>query len=729
MSRNFAITITPLDDGELVEIVSNMLKEPLVHRQIVSKVTLQAIDDIYYSALAAWEYQYGIGGDHHPESLTRAGIYFDMKLNRIEGPNWVKVPPPVLRNTRELTSDVEEPKAWFTDMLKDLDVARFPFQDRNYFEENVWYREKMSPVSSLVSLILRRFSLYNYTQSDAEGKLVTSSTSCLRPHKLPILIHKYAKPVHMGLKDHFVRRCLTNGVMLLNNVMGVTQFYESLFFEYSLEEFLTTPFPASSSSGIRMGRNTKTTVGGIPVRKIVNGRKGVQAPYAFSVVNKYVEDIRYGADVDYPERCCKMAFKYEIVDSMWSFGKSRQEKYLKCREFFASHFVDFLISTMVHGYRMLVERGNTICIGLKWWYGGAYSFVRELGYGRKDIHYFSGDLKGQDYSTHSYSLGLFAAAGMAYVHPNSPDYDLYNYMMRQNTDYLQAKFVNLVGNMWRWIVGTMPSGHAVTSHGNSWILAMYWWSYVYGVHERNPRAKILVRTPTGWAVSKQYFVRFKVYGDNNIAALSENVMQYLSYKDFAQWLGALDIVLQDIQDDVPLISVPDSIGNLKVTGIVFLKRYFIETTMMGITYVLPFKRFKDMAPKIVYGNSKRKNEYDVLLALSGLAWDTMGTNFQLYTILLTLYTGTVARIKKLNMSPLEEYMKTYKDEGLEQTKRARKIAIPLDDFMRFPTRTELLQRHAFNEKEFTYRKVPRPRGCVWIDDLQGETYKNKYTAN
>lgn len=719
-----------MDDHHIIEISSAMFNPPVTYTQAVKTINMEVIEETYYAALAAWEYHYGIGGDMHPESLTRNQIVFDMKLHHLEGPNWVKVIPPCQdRGTMEMTSELEEPKDWFKDMLKDIDIARFPSYNRTFFEEHVWYNQATPVVSSLQALVLRRLSLYNYTSADSQGKLVASSTSNLRPFKVPLLIKKYAQPVHKGVEEGFKRRCLTNGVILLNNIMGTVDFYENLFFEYSFEEFRKTPFPSNSSSGIRMGRNSKKTIDDMVIRTIVNGRKGVQAPYAFGVVDQYVTALRDGKEPTYPERCCKVAFKYEIVDCMWSFGEARLVKYLKCREFFIAHFVDFLIATMVYGYRMLIERGNTICIGLKWWYGGAHEFATELGYGKPDISYSGGDIKGQDYTTHAWALGLFSASGLAYVNPHSPDYKVYKKMAEACSNHLEAKFVNFTKNMWRWVVGTMPSGHAVTSHGNSWILAMYWWSYVYGVHERNPRAKILIRSPTGWAVSKAYFIRFKVYGDNHVVALSAAARVYLSYSDFVEFMNVYGVTIHDIQENVPLISVPDAAGGLKREGIVFLKRYLIETDVQGVKYVLPYKKWKDMAPKIAYGNSKRKNEYDILLAINGLAWDTMGTNNVLYKILLTMHCTVRTRIATLGLKPLASYLATYNDTRLELEKRARKIAISLDDYLRFPTQKELVQRHVYNEDLFTYRKIPEPRGCVWVDDIVGRTYKNRYTAN
>jgi hypothetical protein len=414
---------------------------------------------------------------------------------------------------------------------------------------------------------------------------------------------------------------------------------------------------------------------------------------------------------------------------MWSFGKKRLEKYMKCREFFIPHFVDFLLCCMVFGYRMLLERGNTITIGFKWWFGGAQTFASELGYGRADVFYSGGDIKGQDYTTPQYMLNMFVASTLVYLDPSSPDYELFKYVLRHCGDYLVAKLVNFTGNMWRWVVGTMPSGHYTTSHCNSWILAVYFWAYVYGVHVRNRKAGILYKTQSGFGIGAQYFIRFKVYGDNHVLALNREAMKYLSYMDFVSFVKGLGIDIHDIQNNVPLISVPDTQGGLKTTGIVFLKRYLIEVTTKSGTVILPYKTFKDTAPKIVFGNSPRRNVFDYLLALSGLAWDTMGVNTYVYNIIVSLYQAAAYYIQKNNLGLLSEYLNSYADKGEEARKRARKIGIPLEDYMTFPTREELLRRHKFVPESHWYRRAPKLHGCIWDDLFQGKSYPNQYFVN
>lgn len=728
MAKNFRIEVEKVGHGYLIMVSSNVLPtKPLFYQRIVPELTEENLTIVYYEALSTWEYDYGIGCQDHPDALTKAELLVDMQLHDLVGPNWVKVNPVKERSVREREQNLPEVHDWYLEALKDIDLSRFRSYDRKFFEDHVWFPRKEN-VPPLSALVLSRYSLFNYTSKDHEGKIVVASTSNLRPYKVPSLIRKYAKPVHVGVEDVFLRRCLVNGVSILASVMDVTKFFGTVNFTYSSLDLARTRFPGDSSSGLRCGRGSSQIVDGIKVVARVNGKKREQAPYAFTVVANYANQITKGMQPLYPETLCKISFKYEIVDAMWAFGQARLDKYAKCREFFIPHFADFLICNMVFGFRMLVERGNTICIGFKWWGGGAFQIATEMGYGRPGIHYHSGDIKGQDYTTPQYMLNLFIASTLAYIDPQSPDYELYSYMLRQCGDHLVAKLVNFTGSMWRWIVGTMPSGHYTTSHCNSWILAVYWWSYVYGVHVRNPRAQILMRVNNEWKVSKQYFIRFKVYGDNHVVSLSDNVRKYISYLDFIKYVGGLGISIHDIQDDVPLISTIDSVGNLKRAGIVFLKRYFIETKVGESKYILPFKTFKDMAPKIVFGNRIRLNEYDILLALSGLAWDTMATNKIVYNIINSLYMATLIRIKKNKLPPLDVYMQTYTATD-DQIRKARKIAIPIEDFFRFPSQKEMIVKHIYDPAVHNYRKIPESKGCVWNDEIAGEYYANKYPNN
>jgi len=651
------------------------------------------------------------------------------------GNNWVVSPPPFRRTIRASAQDLVPPPSWWETMLQDADVARFSrFVTRDDLVRSIWYGNRFGTtrqlsLEKLEYLVLRRLSLANYLGSDSVGPIVTSATDGLYPRKVPILIQKYAKDVHVAQNDPFIKKCLLGGVYLLPFIMGTYRYFGKQRFVYSEEELFRMPFPGTSSAGLRPGVSYNTSVGGVSVRVMYNGKKRLQAPYAFNRVAHYVEDVKSGRAPLYPEVCCKIAFKYEIVDSMWTAPAKRGEKYLKCREFFIPHFCDFIICVLVFGFRMMIERGNTICIGFKWWQGGAHTLATELGYGRDDITYGGGDIKGQDYTTPHYMLQLFIASTIPYVDPTSPDYELFLYMLRQAGDHLVAKFVNFDGAMWRWVIGTMPSGHYTTSHANSWILAVYWWAYVYGVHLRHPKARILVKVNETFGVNPKFFIRFKVYGDNHIVALSKNVRAYLSYMDFVTFVQGLGIVIHDIQSDVPLLSLPDGMGGLKVKGIVFLKRYLVETKFGNKKYILPYKQWTDMAPKIVWGNSPRRNEYDYACALAGLAWDSMGTNGYIYDVIKQLHSDILHRILTLGLTPYDVYMSTYVDGDEQIRKRSKKLGIPVEELVKFPTRKELLARHTYDLASHSYRRAPAPSGCLWSDDLPGCMLPNVYFCN
>jgi len=607
-------------------------------------------------------------------------------------------------------------------MLQDVDVARFPSFGREYLYRHVWYGNRFDPldskpvfcgVPSLVALVLRRLSLANYCGGDGAGPMAEAATYNLYPLKIPMLLAKYGREVHKGVDDPFIRRTLNMGTQLMYSVMGTRPYWNTYNFEYSLYRLYEMSFPAGSSAGLREGRSSEVKFEGENVSLKANGSKLLQAPYAFNAVHLYIKRFLLGCpDKGPPERYCKIAFKYEVTDMMFKFGLEKLAAQLKCREFFIPHFTDFILNQLVFGFRNLVERGNTIKVGFKWWYGGAHVYATELGYPRKDIKYDTGDVKGQDYTTQQAALRMFAVTALLYINPGAPDYALYLYLLETQMDYLIAKLVNMFGNMWRWVVGTMPSGHFCTSHGNSWILAMYFWSYLCSVHLRNPLAKLLVRK-NGQFVVGEYFIRFPVYGDNHTLGACVKARKYISYDGFIDYVGSFGLVIHDIQRDVPLISVPSADGGVKVTGIVFLKRHLIEVKIGTRVQVLPYKTYYSTAVKIVFGNTIRVNDYDHMIALAGLAYDTMGTNLYVYKILVQLFSALHLKVVKEGGDSYASYMSALPQATGNVVKIMKKAQIEYSQLTAFPTIKTLVSMHVFDQGKSNFRVVPSRKGMVW----------------
>jgi len=738
MKNNFIVEI--LEDSELfrVKIQSNFLghEVPLKYETLIENVTEAILREVYLDAITEWEYNYGLGKYPHTGKLTFDQMRMDMRIHNLNFHNWVYTPPPFFRKALPQQTPLRAIEPYFYNMLEEIDLARFRNYPKRFFERYVWFGNRFvnpRPVvelPSLQALCLRRMSIANYAGSDRFGPICESATNQLFPLKIPILLSKYGKNVHKGLNDPFLRKSLNMGIHLLYSVMGTRKYFGTYKFKYSEDRMVQMPFPGDSSAGLRKGRNKIVKYETEDVKLCVNGTKKIMAPYSFAAVDNYIRKIQSGDTPPPPQRYWKLAFKYEVTDMMWKFGQKKIDAQNKCREFFLSHQTDFIIMTIVHGFRSLVERGNTIKVGFKFWHGGAHNFAAELGYPREDIIYNTGDIKGQDYTTHHFCLRLFSYTSLLYIDKESEDYELYLYLLEHCADYIVAKMVNMFANMWRWIVGTMPSGSYVTTTGNSFILAMYFWGYICSVHLRNPKAKLLIKSGKFYVVGN-YFIRFPVYGDNHVMAHCKSSAQYISYSSFIKYLEALSIVIHDIQENVPLISVPDSNGNLQIQGIVFLKRYLIAVQTPAGKYIVPYKRYIDVAAKIVFGNSMRVNNYDYMLALCGMAFDMTGTNRVVHNMLVHLYTGMVQKIKNENMMPYTEYMRSLTIEQNENMTRklSRKLAIPIEDFFSFPTLENLLSRHKYDESKFNYRRVPNKEGMSWDDDVAGHTYRNRHTAN
>jgi len=263
-------------------------------------------------------------------------------------------------------------------------------------------------------------------------------------------------------------------------------------------------------------------------------------------------------------------------------------------------------------------------------------------------------------------------------------------------------------------------------------LAAYWWSYISSVHLRNPRAMILVKKAgeQGFSVNPKFFIRFKVYGDNHIIALCRDARKYISYSAFVKFVANLGISIHEERENIPFLSTPDSRGGLKERGVVFLKRYFVEQRMGDIGYVLPYKQWIDVAPKIVFGNSMRVNLYDYAIALCGLAWDSMGTNRQLHDVLKFLFAGVCTQILKEGKTPYASYMLSLSEsENNMAQKLSRKLFLTYEELTNFPDLKMLLERHTYIPEKHWYRRVPKMRGMLWEDDIQGDFYPNTYPHN
>jgi len=294
-------------------------------------------------------------------------------------------------------------------------------------------------------------------------------------------------------------------------------------------------------------------------------------------------------------------------------------------------------------------------------------------------------------------LELYTYGASVYYDKKATDYDLFLKLMKLTCENLSVKMVHIFGSVWKIMVGMMPSGAFETSHGNSWIVQLLWWSYCEYV--------IYLHPEIGEAFEKAFLtheIEAGVYGDDHNLALRDVLTEYINEVGYAAFVAEFWGMEITEPRECNFISVPNDSGNLKYRGVAWLKKYFILRTDAypnNLPDVLPYKRLDDALVKFAWGNSERYALIDQAIACIGLAYDNMGVNAVAHEMLTELFTFCIQKMEITNMNDLRfEFFKFDRTDKKDITKIMGKTGIPVDTvFQGFPTREKLLQMHVYDE--------------------------------
>jgi len=253
------------------------------------------------------------------------------------------------------------------------------------------------------------------------------------------------------------------------------------------------------------------------------------------------------------------------------------------------------------------------------------------------------------------------------------------------------KLVCHVGGFWRFMRGQMYSGGKETSHGDSWIMAFLFYCFCMHLIQKHPSRSKLIQQFLALMI-----IVIIVYGDDHIWCAPEilsDIMNHNTWRDFLKDFCGME--LRDANIYRSLLSVPDDTGRLKVRGPRFLKRHMILNTdpTINVKY-LPYKEIDEQMVKAMIHTTD--HAFEVILKVTGMAWDTQGTNLPAYNVCLDLFN---AFSMYDNRSPLEIYnsldQTTYDQRDLQRL--IKKIGITAEEiFDHFPTLQELRARHNFD---------------------------------
>jgi hypothetical protein len=366
--------------------------------------------------------------------------------------------------------------------------------------------------------------------------------------------------------------------------------------------------------------------------------------------------------------------------------------------------------SIILGERMKFECGDVIQVGLVWWYGGAYQLALKLNYNLPDMFWVDGDIDGFDKSVMDVYLYLYTQSMERYYDLDGMEADermVFEEMLKDLSYHMTNKVVLHIGSYWRLLQGVMYSGGKETSHGDSWILALYFWLYIEHIKEKNPDAADLIDH-----LMEMRVIFIVVYGDDHIwccPIFLRKIINLSSWTDFLRKYCRSS--LRDGMEYTQFLTEVNQLsGEVVKAGPKFLKRYFIKNEFIeypNSAPILPFRPKMEQMLKLLA--SEPQSELDYLISAIGHMWDTMGTNESSYASIKKFY-----KLMNGDVAP-PSYRDVYEREAgnlhrrAKLTKLVRKLGISAEEiFDQAPTRDLLMKMHEINFDRCAFGQYAKP---------------------
>jgi hypothetical protein len=492
-------------------------------------------------------------------------IQAEMGIELMMSKNWINVPEPFpfsrYHKEHELPPVVKEIPMFFKeeDMIF-LNGVMGMHYDYVWYAQNVW---KVSvdgkipglpwvsnSVETLTAKCCKQLSIFNrmYT-GDKLGKYTMSSCENLYPTKVIRLMEKYNKPtIKLPNLTPMVSKSIFRGLNRMYDYMGVRKYFHKLIWTLTERDVVLLKVPEQSSSGIRSGFDRKfVDHDGIKHKVTPNGTKGDQIIATKKQFWNYVQEFKRTGNIKFLEIACCICLKFEIFNCTDVKEEERTKMYEKCREFFIPNLMQYLFAYYTMKDCQMIERGKMIKIGMKYFYGGAQLFANQMRYNDPTMVYGDGDFKSLDTSIHRVLLELYETHAAVYVDPKSPDYSLFLFMLQLATENLSVKLVHVFARVWKVMFGVMPSGAFETSHGNSWIVGLIWWTYVEWVMSKFPHRSAQIE-----AAFQAGRIQFPCYGDDHMPGVGREINDIVNETGFSKFVNdVFGMLIRNLRENIP----------------------------------------------------------------------------------------------------------------------------------------------------------------------------------
>jgi len=339
-------------------------------------------------------------------------------------------------------------------------------------------------------------------------------------------------------------------------------------------------------------------------------------------------------------------------------------------------------------------------VGMKWSHGGWDQLAKRLGviFGKEWKKIFGdGDIKSLDLNIHYIFLQLCYTMSGVFFKKDHKDYAEMMRVIQFLASTISARLVHFFGRLWALVVGKMPSGCWLTSHGNSWIVALWFFIFCVMVIEKAPQH---MKEKLEEDMIER-IIHILVYGDDSATSTDRNsTAYYINMEQFEKWLKTyLKVEMRDVRADVPLLVHPSG-GFHYGQGLVYLKHFGVrnQNDSKDQPYYLPYRDASDYMVRSVWGReAKDRDVYDFMLSLLGHSYGTYASNYYAYLWLQSAFMASVTTVPVNTWETTLATVFSRAHTNIDFVKKMRQTGILMADILKgFPTWDCLVSKNVYD---------------------------------
>jgi len=294
-------------------------------------------------------------------------------------------------------------------------------------------------------------------------------------------------------------------------------------------------------------------------------------------------------------------------------------------------------------------------------------------------------------------IDLYFSFGLVYDIPDGEDYEMRKKITRFLIRTVIVRLTHMFGEIWGFKVGGMPSGIYNTSHGDSWIMCL--WFFLFGVFQ-------IANAPEGDKEMLEKallsLIAIIVYGDDHVYNMTDDprIQQYFSGTIFVHFMAEyFGVKIRGLRNGITFLSTHSG-GTIIHRGMTFCRQQAVLNPHVGKKQprYLPFRENFEFWVRAGWGRDVRvRGPVELMLSCIGHAYGTFASNRMAYDGLFCLYETAL----RFSYMPSEERFML--EEGLQsmtstdyQEMRRRGIS-PTEILNGFPSWETLIVKNEFDE--------------------------------